>query len=86
MKKKHEARSVDATGVQVLTQTKAIRYHCLDCCCYEINRVMECENNGVDGRTYCALWPYRMGRNPAGDYVKTSNISEVPRNSERLLG
>lgn len=41
-----------------LTPIKAIRAKCLDCCCDSNNEVKCCTV------TQCALWPYRLGRNP----------------------
>ena len=38
-----------------LTPMKAIRYKCLDCCCFDQVEVRNCE------LTECSLWPYRMG-------------------------
>jgi hypothetical protein len=35
-----------------------IRAKCLDCCVYQPSEVAKCT------ATACALWPYRMGRNP----------------------
>lgn len=37
---------------------KAIRAKCLDCSCYQPSEVAKCTATG------CALWPYRMGRDP----------------------
>ena len=36
----------------------AIRRKCLDCCCGDRSEVRRCH------LTNCALWPFRMGRNP----------------------
>ena len=38
--------------------TKAIRAKCLDCCCGSAPEVRKCT------AVRCALWPFRMGRNP----------------------
>jgi hypothetical protein len=35
-----------------------IRAKCLDCCCGQQSEVRRCTAVG------CALWPYRMGKNP----------------------
>lgn len=53
-----------------LTPIKAIRAKCLDCSNYQPSEIRNCEI------TDCALWPYRMGTNPArkgkgGDIQKT---------------
>jgi hypothetical protein len=37
---------------------KAIRAKCIDCCVGRMDEVRKCVS------TSCALWPYRMGRNP----------------------
>lgn len=45
-----------------LTQMKAMRAKCLDCCCGDSKEVTAC--NMVD----CPLWWYRLG---TGDAIKT---------------
>ena len=40
---------------------KAVRKHCLDCCCGSAQEVRLCHIST------CALWPYRFGRNPNED-------------------
>ena len=42
-----------------MTPLKAIRAHCLDCCCNQPQEVRLCVVES------CALHPYRMGHNPA---------------------
>lgn len=42
-----------------LTPIKAIRAKCMDCSNYQPSEIRTCEI------TDCALWPYRMGKNPA---------------------
>jgi len=37
---------------------KAIRAKCLDCCGHDTSEVRKCV------AVKCALWPFRMGRNP----------------------
>jgi hypothetical protein len=37
---------------------KAIRQHCLDCCCGQAAEVRKCVSTG------CRLWPLRTGTNP----------------------
>lgn len=37
---------------------QVIRKKCLDCCVSQVAEVRKCES--ID----CALWPYRMGKNP----------------------
>lgn len=41
------------------TPMRAIRAKCLDCCCGQMQEVRLCPSLS------CALWRYRMGRNPA---------------------
>ena len=43
----------------MLTPVKAIRAKCLDCCSDQPSEVRLCPSED------CALWPYRMGHNPA---------------------
>jgi len=38
-----------------LTPMRAIRFKCLDCCCWDNEEVRNCE------LTECSLHPYRMG-------------------------
>lgn len=45
---------------EILTQMKAIRAKCLDCCCYSAPEVELCPS------TACTLYPYRFGRSPRG--------------------
>lgn len=45
-------------AVSAPSPLKAIRAKCLDCVCYQPSLVKECEIET------CALFPYRMGRNP----------------------
>lgn len=58
---------------------KAIREKCLDCCCGNAAEVRKCV--AVD----CALWPYRMGRNP---FRKKRELSPQQKRemAERLHG
>ena len=55
-----------------LTPTKAIRARCLRCM-ETLPDVKRCPFNGT-GEELCALWPYRLGRNPklAGRHNKGS--------------
>jgi len=38
-----------------LTRSKAIRYMCLECCCWQFNEVKVCAS------PLCPLYPYRLG-------------------------
>ena len=41
-----------------LSPLRAVRVHCLSCCCGQANEVRLCPAET------CALWPYRFGRSP----------------------
>ena len=43
---------------EITNPVKAIRAHCLDCCCGQQNEVKLCTC------TDCALYPFRLGKNP----------------------
>ena len=45
-------------GHEELPIAKVIRKKCLDCCVFQAAEVRRCVC------TDCALWPYRMGKNP----------------------
>ena len=51
-------RSETGTFPAGLSVMDAIRRKCLDCCGFQQAEVAACPI------TRCALWPYRMGRNP----------------------
>ena len=53
--------------MQKLTPIKAIRKHCLDCCCNSSNEVKLCQVES------CALHPFRFGENP---YRKKRELTE----------
>ncbi len=53
--KKESRISVDRKPGQLLTPMKAIRSHCLGCCCKQVKEVALCPC------TTCPLWPYRFG-------------------------
>lgn len=42
----------------ITNPVKAIRAKCLDCCCGSYSEVEQCT------ATACALYPFRMGKNP----------------------
>ena len=52
---KHVIDTRDGIREVELTPMKAIRYKCLDCCCWDQTEVREC------ALSECSLWPYRMG-------------------------
>ncbi len=47
-----------ATGHEKRSLKKVIRAKCLDCCVGQLSEVAQCT------AIRCALWPYRMGRDP----------------------
>lgn len=56
-----------------MTPLKAIRAKCLDCCIGQANEVRLCPSKD------CALWPYRLGHNPARQGVGGKGLkSESP--------
>ena len=56
---------------------KAIREKCVNCCCGDASEVRKCV--AID----CALWPFRMGKNP---FRKRRELSEEEKRirAERL--
>jgi hypothetical protein len=50
-------------NVETLTPIKAIRAKCLDCCCGSTKEVKLC-TKGPGAKMPCALYTYRLGRNP----------------------
>jgi len=58
---KHNIRS-NGNGkskVVKLTALKAIRFHCIECMGFNKSYISECSS------TMCALYPFRMGKNPS---------------------
>ena len=51
------------------TPVRSIRYFCVDCVCGQTSLIQNCPDSG------CALWPYRMGRNPS---CKSANRADSP--------
>lgn len=52
---------------------KVIRKKCLNCCGYQVGEVRKC------AATDCALWPYRMGKNPfRSDKARKANKTLPP--------
>ena len=56
---------------------KAIREKCIDCCCGDTSEVRKCV--AFD----CALWPFRMGKNPFRKKRELSSEEKRER-AERL--
>lgn len=63
---------------EILTPIKAIRAHCLDCMCGQVNEVKLCPSKD------CSLYPYRLGKNPN---IKPRELSDEQKAAlrERLL-
>jgi len=60
-----EKMVMDSAGKR-LSRAKAIRYKCLECCCYNKSEVRMCPS------TSCPLWRYRMGHEERDDlYLET---------------
>ena len=55
---KHKVQVKDGVFEYRLTAMKAIRMRCLDCSNWQQGEVKNCP------LYTCALWPFRMGRNP----------------------
>lgn len=55
------------TGERTTSVLKAIKKHCLDCCCFQRDEVKYCPC------TSCNLWPFRLGKNP---YRKKRELTE----------
>lgn len=45
--------------MKAITPLRAIRKHCVQCCCGSIHEVNLCPD------TECDLYPYRLGHNPS---------------------
>ncbi len=57
-----------------MTPIKAIRQHCLDCCCGQAKEVRLCPCPD------CALYPFRMGKNPARAGIGGENSHSATEN------
>jgi len=55
---KHRIIVKNGYEVKSLTRGIAIRQKCLECCCWQNHEVRLCPSKD------CALWPYRMGKEP----------------------
>lgn len=63
--------------MEPLNRSAAVRAKCLDCCCDQQVEVRECHI------ITCAIWPYRMGRQPsAKDLVKMGAKPRPPKVKE----
>jgi hypothetical protein len=54
----HKIKTKDGVEEVNLTPLRAIRFKCLDCCCWQTKDVKDC------GIQDCSLYPFRLGRNP----------------------
>jgi hypothetical protein len=63
-----------------LTPIKAIRKHCLDCCCYQKAVVKNCSFYD------CPLYPYRMGHNPNRKGIKGKDMSKLLEAKKSRVG
>jgi hypothetical protein len=52
------------------TVIRAIRANCIDCSGGQLKEVRECYI------TWCALWPYRMGKRPVKFIEKAATVNE----------
>ena len=66
----------------MLTPVKSIRAKCLDCC-ENANEVKLCPCDGKIS-TFCALWPYRMGRRPEGSKKRVLTDEQKQIMAERF--
>jgi len=52
---KHEFLGPDGLETRTLTKAKAIRMHCMSCCCWQQSEVAKCVSYD------CVLYPFRFG-------------------------
>jgi hypothetical protein len=62
----HEILTKNGIEIKELTPMKAIRQKCMECSNWQYSEVRDCHIED------CALWPYRMGRNPTHTAVLKS--------------
>ena len=53
-----DVSEIKRAGHKNIPLAKVIRKKCLECCCFQPGEVRKCHI------TDCALWPYRMSKNP----------------------
>jgi len=65
--------------MMITNPMKAIRAKCIDCCAGDKNEVKlcTCEQN-------CALWPFRMGKNPYRKPLSEAQIAASKANAQRM--
>lgn len=56
--------------MELIIRSKAIRAKCLDCSNYQQTEVRECPV------VRCPLWPWRMGKQPSAEDLKTLKNTE----------
>lgn len=62
---------------------KSIRLKCLDCMCGSTSEVKLCTGDGIQS-TFCALYPFRFGRRPAGTKKRTMTDEQRQNIAERF--
>ena len=65
------------TEETITSPLRAIRLHCIDCCCGQMSEVRNCPC------TNCFLYPYRMGNNPYRKREMTEEQKQAAR--DRLI-
>ena len=65
--KESEVKTMSTTKTDLL---KTIRQKCLDCVCFQPREVELCPSE------HCALWPFRMGKDP---YKTPRQMSDAQR-------
>ena len=70
-------------NIKVLTPLRSIREKCLDCVCGSANEVKLCPCDGKQS-TWCSLWPYRLGRRPAGSKKRVLSDAQRQAMGERM--
>lgn len=59
-----------------LLPVQAIKYKCLDCCCYQYNEIKLCEDKT------CPLWRYRTGKEERDAFYEQSHQGRKPLTDE----
>ena len=57
--------------MKTYTPIKSIRQHCLECSCNQKGEVLNCHI------TDCALYPFRLGKNPNRKRIRIENLGSV---------
>jgi len=76
-----EALRANPPKIACTNPLKNIKAHCLEsCCCGNLREVLCCPADGIHSKPMCALWPFRMGKNP---YRAKREVSEEQREKSR---